>query len=446
MAEKVQDQWWQAPPAAGPIDWELRIPGSKSMTNRALVLAALADGPSVIHDALISRDTELMMQALEQLGTKITRTATSHGTPSTTIKVEPGRFTGGSVHTGLAGTIMRFLPPVAALADGTVFFDGDPEARVRPMSTTLEALRDLGVAVTGDSLPFTIVGTGAVTGGEVSIDASASSQFVSGLMLAGCRFRDGLTITHTGNKLPSLPHIELTVDMLQHAGISVTRTAPNQWHVAPGVPRACIWRIEPDLSNATPFLAAAAVTGGRVRIHDWPMKTAQPGDAIRDILMDMGCEVEFIAVGDGHALEIHGPHPGELRGLDLDLSDIGELTPTLAALAAVANSPSELHGIAHLRGHETDRLAALTAELNNVGVDCRELPDGLAIRPRPLRAGKWRSYADHRMATAGAILGLLTPIKVENIATTAKTLPGFATMWEDMVHHAAEPESGVTSG
>lgn len=420
---------WPAPAASGPINWTQHIPGSKSITNRAYILAALADYPSVIENALHSRDTDLMAQALRSVGVTIRDTDGA-------IHVEPGQLHGGEVECGLAGTIMRFVPPVAALADGTVVFDGDPQARVRPMSTILDALRTLGVAVEGDSLPFTVHGDGVPEGGVVEIDASGSSQFVSGLLLAAPRFRKGVTVRHTGGKLPSMPHIEMTVAMLRQAGVVVDES-PNEWKVHPGPIQGRTWRIDPDLSNATPFLAAAAVTGGTVRVRDWPVETTQPGDAIRGILERMGCRVELIAAetGPGHDLEVTGPEDGQLRGLRLDMSDIGELTPTVAALAALASTESELLGIAHLRGHETDRLAALSTEINRIGGDCTELTDGLRIVPAPLGGGVWHSYADHRMATAGAIIGLVVPgVEVEDIQTTSKTMPGFEHMWADMVH------------
>ncbi|RSZ61845.1 3-phosphoshikimate 1-carboxyvinyltransferase [Corynebacterium hylobatis] len=420
---------WPAPTAHGPIRWTQHIPGSKSITNRAYILTALADYPSVIENALRSRDTDLMADALRTLGVGIRDT--SEG-----VRVEPGPLHGGEVECGLAGTVMRFVPPLAALATGTVVFDGDPQARVRPMNTILDALRTLGVEITGDTLPFTVEGGGTPAGGTVEIDASGSSQFVSGLLLVAPRFAEGITVRHTGPKLPSLPHIEMTVAMLRRAGVRVD-VSENTWKVHPGPVQGRTWHVEPDLSNATPFLAAAAVTGGTVCIPHWPLDTTQPGDVIRDILERMGCEVELIAAeqGPGHDLRVTGPDSGQLKGIHLDMSDIGELTPTVAALAALATTPSELTGIAHLRGHETDRLAALSTEINKLGGNCRELHDGLLITPTDLHGGVWHSYADHRMATAGAIIGLAVEgVEVEDVQTTAKTLPGFEHMWEDMVH------------
>lgn len=401
--------------------WTQRIPGSKSMTNRALILAALADGPSTLLGALRSRDTDLMMSALQNLGAEL-------DIDGSTIHVHPRPLHGGDVDCGLAGTVMRFVPPVAALARGNTHFDGDAQARVRPMDTILNALRDLGVAVIGERLPFSISG-GQPAGGVVTIDASASSQFVSGLLLAGARYTNGLCVRHEGRRIPSTPHIDMTVEMLRAAGVTV-RTGDAEWSVSPGPIHGRTWQIEPDLSNATPFLAAAAVTGGTVRIPDWPSRTTQPGDAFRGILEQMGC---LVTLSTG-TLAVTGPDK-PLQGVTLDLGDIGELTPTIAALAALAEGDSRLTGIAHLRGHETDRLAALAREINNLGGSCIELPDGLHISPRPLRGGIWCSYADHRIATAGAILGLRVPgMQIENVETTDKTLPGFAQMWGDMAN------------
>lgn len=421
---------WPAPTPASPIIHTVAVPGSKSMTNRAYILAALADGQSTITGALRSRDTDLMEAALAEMGVGFTHR-------DGVIEVVPGELTGAKVDCGLAGTVMRFLPPVAAFAQGPVLFDGDEYARKRPITTILDALRELGVAVAGDTLPFTVHGRGAAEGGEVAIDASGSSQFVSGLLLSAARFERGVTVRNTAGTLPSMPHIEMTVAMLAEAGVRVeSRTADGgqSWRVEPQRIAPAHFAIEPDLSNATPFLAAAAVTGGVVRVPGWPVDTSQPGDVIRHILERMGARVELCADGAGYALEVEGPVPGTLRGIRLDMSDIGELTPTVAALATQATTVTELTGIAHLRGHETDRLAALTREINNLGGRCEELADGLRIHPAALHGGTWRSYDDHRMATAGAIIGLTTPgVEVENIATTAKTLPDFEAMWAEMV-------------
>jgi 3-phosphoshikimate 1-carboxyvinyltransferase len=412
---------WPAPRAAGPVSATVSLPGSKSLTNRALVLAALSDGPSVVRRALRSRDTELMAQALTVLGASVDISGDDW-------QVIPGPITGpATVDCGLAGTVMRFVPPVAALARGNVVFDGDPHARTRPMGEVLEALRGLGVVIEDEgrgALPFTVLGSGRVPGGTVTIDASASSQFISALLLAGARYDHGVDVRHDGKPVPSLPHIEMTVQQLRLHSVEVDDTDANRWRVLPGTIRAVDVDIEPDLSNAAPFLAAAVVAGGEVTVRDWPVHTTQAGDALREILTLMGADVELTDAG----LTVRGT--GTIHGVDLDLHDIGELTPAIAALCLLADSPSHLRGVAHIRGHETDRIAALSQEFTKLGGHVEETEDGLSIRPAPLHGGVFSTYADHRMAHAGVIIGLaVDEVLVENIATTSKTFPGFADAW-----------------
>ncbi|MFD1721732.1 3-phosphoshikimate 1-carboxyvinyltransferase [Amnibacterium endophyticum] len=432
-AYSAPDGLWRAPVAPGPLDARVRLPGSKSLTNRELVLSALATGPSRLVRPLAARDTDLMVAALRALGARIEPDGED-------LVVEPGPLRGGTaVDVGLAGTLMRFLPPVAALADGAVRFDGDERARERPMATTIRALRDLGVPVDDDgrdALPFAVGGAGGVRGGAVRIDASASSQFVSGLLLAGARYDDGLVVEHRGQRLPSVPHVEMTLDVLRRRGVTVDAEvagATGRWTVAPGAIAGRDVVIEPDLSNAAPFLAAALVAGGRVSVPDWPSTTTQVGDRLRDWLAAFGGEVAL----HGGSLAVEGPGVahGPLHPVDLDLSEGGELAPTLVGLAAFADGTSTFHGIGHLRGHETDRLAALVAELGNVGVAAEETEDGIVVRGGSPAAGRpWRSHADHRMATTGALIGLAVPgVEVEDVASTAKTLPGFTELWARML-------------
>ena len=417
---------WPAPRPDGPVERVVSLPGSKSLTNRALLLAAIADGPSVVRRPLLSRDTLLMASALTSLGTRV------EDTPDGDWSVTPGAFDRDAVvDCGLAGTVMRFVPPVAGLGTALVSFDGDPHMRLRPIGQVLSALRDLGVSIQGDSLPFSIHGLGSVPGGTVTIDASASSQFVSALLLAGARYDTGVDVRHVGKPVPSLPHIEMTVQMLRQHGVEVDDGDANRWAVAPGPVKAVDHDIEPDLSNAAPFLALAAATGGRVTVTDWPTTTTQPGDQLREILALMGCEVDL---GDD-GLTVTGPD--RLTGVDLDLHDVGELTPAIAALCALADSPSHLRGVAHIRGHETDRITALATELGRLGADVTERDDGLSITPAPLHGGVFHTYADHRMAHAGVILGLAVDgVLVEDVATTAKTFPDFAGAWSLAVHGA----------
>jgi len=431
---KVMDSGrWRAPAAHGPVRATLRLPGSKSITNRALILAALSDSPSVVRGALQARDTALAAEALRALG---------HGMQSrgTDVEVAPGSLAPGtavSVGVGNAGTVMRFLPAVAALTPAAVAFDGDPRARQRPVGALLSALRALGVSIDDGgrgALPFTVHGTGSVPGGPVTLDASESSQLVSGLLLAAPRFTEGVEVRHSGPPVPSLPHIEMTVRMLRGAGAHVEVGAgerPDSWVVRPGRLNLGDFTVEPDLSNAGPFLAAALVTGGSVTIRDWPAESLQAADAILDVITGMGGSV---ARGDS-GLTVTGPEV--VNGIDADLRDIPELCLPLTSVAALASGPSTFTGVGHTRSQETDRLAAIAKEINALGGDVSELPDGLSVTPRPLRVPAdhaFDSYDDHRMVMAAAVLGLGVPgIEVLNAATVGKTFPDFTTLWEGVI-------------
>ncbi|HXR68612.1 MAG TPA: 3-phosphoshikimate 1-carboxyvinyltransferase [Dermatophilaceae bacterium] len=425
---------WLSPHTTGPVIATVALPGSKSLTNRYLVLAALADGTSRLRAPLRSRDTLLMAAGLRCLGATITDLpdSSSNDTDCDDWMVTSASLSGAaSVDCGLAGTVMRFLPPVAALADGPVAFYGDSHASSRPMAQVIDSLRALGARIEDDgrgTLPFTVHGTGRMPGGPVTLDASASSQFISALLLAGPRFEQGVTVRHEGTPVPSEPHITMTVEVLRDCGVVVDDSEANTWRVEPSQIRPLDVEVEPDLSNAAAFLAAAVVTGGTVRVPGWPESTNQGGDAIRDIFDAMGADVLLERSG----LTVTGN--GRISGLDVDLHDAGELTPVVVAVAALADSPSRIRGIAHLRGHESDRLAALAAEINALGGSVKETGDGLRVTPKPLRGGLFHTYDDHRMAMAGAVLGLRVPgVVIENVETTAKTLPGFADRWGRMV-------------
>ena len=444
-----QGRTWPSPTADGPVSARVRLPASKSITNRALVLAALSDGPAVIANPLRARDTMLAAAALRALGTAIL----DEGHESRTVwRVTPGQPAPGSavsVDVGNAGTVMRFLPGLAALTSAVVSFDGDTRARQRPVGPILAALRQLGAHIEDGgraAVPFTVHGRGAVRGGTVVLDASGSSQLVSGLLLSAPRFDEGIEIRHEGPPVPSAPHIAMTVRMLRAAGADVAELRsgepgpgasspggrPEAWRVRPGRLDLGAVTVEPDLSNAGPFLAAALVTGGTVTIGDWPQDSLQAAGAILDALTRMGARCEVGADG----LTITGT--GRIRGITADLRDVSELAPVLTAAAAVAESPSVFTGLAHTRTHETDRLAALAKEINALGGDITELPDGLQIRPRPLRAGAadgpFGSYDDHRMVMAAAVLGLAVPgIQVAGADTVAKTFPDFMDVWTAML-------------
>jgi 3-phosphoshikimate 1-carboxyvinyltransferase len=431
---------WPAPRATGPVDAVVAVPGSKSVTNRALVLAALADGPSTIRRPLRARDTRLMAAALAALGVRVTDSGEDW-------RVEPGVLRGpAAIDVGLAGTVLRFVPPVAALAIGRVDFDGDPRARERPMGPLLTALRALGAAVDDDgrgALPFTLHGAGGLPGGAVVIDASSSSQFVSALLLAAPRYDQGLVLRHAGPPVPSGPQLAMTAQMLRDAGAEVDEASTadgREWTVKPGQLAARDVPVAPDLSTAAPFVAAALATGGRVRVPGWPRRSSQPGDLLPDLLTRMGGRCEL----DGDGLTVTGGD--RILGLDADLADGTELVPVLVALAALASTPSTLRGIGHMRGHETDRLAALAREIGGLGGAVTETADGLRIEPRPLHGGVFGTYHDHRLAMAAAVLGLAVPgVQIEDVATTGKTAPDFPARWLAMLGadpggHSAGPD------
>ena len=420
---------WPAPfRGRKPISSQVSIPGSKSVTNRALILAAQATSPSIIRKPLISRDSELMSAGLVALGVGIHDEGDNQS-----WKITPEPLKGPAhIDVGNAGTVMRFLPPLAALAKGEIAFDGDPRSYERPIGPVIKALEELGIEIDHQgrySLPMVIRGTGVIPGGKLTIDASKSSQFLSALLLVGPSMANGITVTHNGSSLPSMPHIDMTVQMLRDFGAEVdVDKAAQSWSVKAGTLKGQDLVIEPDLSNAAPFLSIAMVCGGSITITDWPQKTTQPGDYLREIFTKMGARVALNAGG----LTLTGS--GSIHGIDIDLHDVGELTPSIAALAALADSPSHLRGIGHLRMHETDRLAALTREINALGGNVVEEETALHITPAPLHGGTFHTYEDHRLATAGAVIGLVTPdVLIENVATTRKTLPDFPGLWESLV-------------
>jgi 3-phosphoshikimate 1-carboxyvinyltransferase len=385
-----------------------------------------------------------MVEALRALGATITPVE-SDGVFGPDFLVEPlpktPAATRAMIDCGLAGTVMRFIPPVAALVPGTIHLDGDLGARRRPMQTTLDALTQLGVTVEKEGpggLPFTMTPPAVLTGESVTIDASLSSQFVSGLLLAAPRMPRGLTITHTGDSLPSLPHIDMTIASLRARGVVVESPKPGVWRVEPGDINPIDVTIEPDLSNAAPFLAAALISGGEVTLEGWPQRTTQVGRHVPELLERFGAEVHYGTTSvtvSGGAGWVNGT---QLPGVDLDLSHAGELAPTFIALSALASGPSTFRGIGHLRGHETDRLSALVSNIQALGGNARELPDGIEVTPAPLDGGAWAAFEDHRMATSGALLGLgVRGIVVDDIACTSKTLPEFVELWSALVESPA---------
>lgn len=409
----------------------ITIPGSKSVTNRALILAALADSPTNLRKPLHSRDSALMIGGLRALGIGIEEADNGD------LTIIPAPLFGpAQIDVGNAGTVMRFLPPVAAMAKGILHFDGDPRSHERPLGPVIAALETLGVSIEHGgrySLPMTMNANGQLEGGTVDVDASASSQFISALLLVAPATKKGITVRHIGRTLPSIPHIDMTVHMLQDVGVKVDVIDNKEWRVLPTTMHGRGITIEPDLSNAAPFLGAAMICGGSVSINDWPQSTTQPGDQLRQILSDMGAQLSLTS----DALTLTSD--GTIHGIDVDMHDVGELAPSIAALAVLADSPSYLRGIGHLRLHETDRLAAIAHEVNALGGNVVEEDTALRINPTPLHAGIFHTYEDHRLATAGAMIGLrIKGIEVENIETTKKTITDFPALWNDLLTQGAK--------
>lgn len=447
------DGFWAAPKLRYALDREVIIPGSKSATARALVVAALADGPSSITGGLDARDTLLMREGLRALGVRIhtsfhpdpqadaTFGAGVEHAPLTSAvwRVNPPRefVSSGDIDCGLAGTVLRFVTPIAAMARGTTRIHGDEAMAARPIRPLLDALVDIGAGIPDDAhaVPFTVTGRPDLPGGPVRIDSSSSSQFISGLLLSAARFRDGLDLRHVGPTLPSLPHIQMTVDVLREHGVVIDQPDEYRWVVAPGPIRAGDIAIEPDLSTAAPFLCAAVITDGTVRVPHWPVSTNQPGELLLPLLEQVGARVELLPEPGSRTgtMKVSGPGHWDLPGFDVDLSDASELTPVVSVLAALANSPSRIRGVGHIRGHETDRLQALEDNFRALGADVRQTEDGLEFVPAVLHGGPWGAYADHRLAQAGALLGLVVSgVMIDDIACTSKTMPSFPAAWQSL--------------
>lgn len=449
----MSTQTWAAPTAFAPLAGRVEVPGSKSMANRALVLAGLANGPSQISGLPTSRDTSLMIDALTGLGVAI-ESRPEPGRASITVDVYPPNMWrgGGDIDAGLAGTVMRFVPPLALLANQPTHFHGDARASWRPMGPLLDALGQLGANVENDNgkparaLPFKLTpppGWATLPDssktpaqmGPITIDASASSQFVSGLLLAATHYPGGLDLRHIGDAVPSRPHIDMTIAMLADRGVHVAEPEPNHWLVPAQMPRAKATAIEPDLTNAAVFLAGAAVAEGWAEVANWPTNSTQPGAMVADIIVAFG---GWAKRGNG-VLRVGADRP--LRAVDIDLSACGELTPVVAGLAAVANGVSRLSGIGHIRGHETDRLAAIADALGAVGVTVEIDSDDLVIfGGQPRHPGLVEARGDHRLVHLGALLGLVTPgVIIDDVAAVAKTMPDFTSRWAGFLQ--SEPAS-----
>lgn len=454
LNEKDANNLWKAPFSNNAINALVSVPGSKSLSNRYLILAAIGKKPVVLKGLLRSRDTELMINALSVFGV-CCKSLSSDGTTVCVIPPKNGVFSVDDcavVNCGLAGTVMRFVTALALFANKSVKFDGDEQAYARPMKPVLDGLEQLGAKIVYHGevgfLPFSVIppknlesygvnsAQNSCNNRVICIDSSLSSQFISALLLIASRIPKGLQIEHIGSKLPSMPHIQMTMEDVRKAGGVVDMPESGVWRVKEHdliLPDEVV--VEPDLSNAAPFIGAALIAGGCVKIPNWPLKTTQPGGLLPGILEQMGAKIVFEhSSADSSTLCVTGS--GKIHAIkSLDLAAAGEVAPSIAAILAFADGVSELHGIAHLRGHETNRLAAIVAELNRVGIGADELEDGIRIIPSQNMHGEvMETYADHRMATFASMLGLrISNISVKNIATTRKTLPDFRAMWNNML-------------
>ena len=431
---------WCAPRLRSPIHAKVSIPGSKSQTARALYLAAIGRQPCVIEGVLRSRDTDLFAQALRTLGAQIHMMGDSRAqiTPISSDSFSSERV----IDCGLAGTVMRFLPPLAALSSTPTRFNGDEQAYARPLAPLLDVLESLGAALTyhGEKghLPFTISGPLKPPSSPITVDASASSQFFSAMLLVAPLI--GGAIIRSDAPLISLPHIEMTLNMMHEAGLSWTQLGDREWRVDAGAPTASEIAIEPDLSNAGPFLCAGILSAGSVTIPNWPLASTQPGAQWPSLFNEMGIETSLETNEMGSSgLTVRGGGPGSFPGIERDMSTMGEMVPTLAALLLFASTPSTLTGIAHLRGHETDRLDAIAQSVTALGGLIEQIPDGLRITPASLHCAPLRSFADHRMATFAAIVGLVVDgVSLDDISCTSKTLPEFESMWARMCEGSSD--------
>jgi 3-phosphoshikimate 1-carboxyvinyltransferase len=403
-------------PLDAPPDADIDLPGSKSITNRALVAAALADGRSRLEGVLFADDTEAMLDSLTRLGVGL---AIDRAAAAVTVDGCGGRLPVGplTVDARLSGTTSRFLLPLLALGAGPYVLDGGAPLRRRPMGPSIEAVRRLGATVDDGAdrghLPVTVAGPAA--GGTVALSGDVSSQFLSGLLLAGPRFEHGVSVELTTG-LVSRPYVAMTAGVMRAFGATVT----GEWSVAPTGYRAATYAIEPDASAATYFLAAAAICGGRVRVAGLHRNALQGDVAFADVLGRMGADVRWA----DDAVEVRGT--GALHGIDVDLGDLSDTAQTLAAVAVFADSPTRVTGIGFIRGKETDRIAAVVHELRRCGVEASEEPDGFVLHPGTPHPAVVQTYDDHRMAMSFALLGLRVPgIEIADPGCVAKTFPGY---------------------
>ena len=406
-------------PVSGPLDAEIVVPGSKSLTNRALVLAALAEGTSTLRGALVADDTLAMAGAMSSLGARVVLDPELCTVAGIGGRLAPGPL---EIDARLSGTTARFVLPVLALGEGPYVLDGDQPLRDRPLGPSIEALRRLGADVDDSDRPGhlpVVVRAGTGRGDGVGVDGSLSSQFTSGLLLAAAAMPEGLAVELIG-PVVSRPYLDMTLAVLRDFGVDAGTDGERRLWVRPGGLRATDHRIEPDASSASYFLAAAAVCGGRVRVPDLGTSSLQGDARFADVLRAMGAVVDRGPAGT----EVRGT--GRLQGIDIDLTDMPDMAQTVAAVAVFADGPTTVRGVEVIRGHETDRIAAVVAELRRCGLDADEHPDGFTVHPGTPRATRVETYRDHRMAMSFAVVGLAASgIEIADPGCVAKTFPDF---------------------
>lgn len=423
-------------PVQRPVDRTVRLPGSKSLTNRALLAAALARGESTLHGILLAEDTRLMIDALEALGLAVA--VDPHGgdeRPRARVVGRGGYFpnTDASLYCGNAGTVLRFFAAACAAAQGDFRLDGSARMRQRPLGDLVSALIDLGASINYEQqagfCPLRIHGRG-LRGGPVTLHNPQSSQFVSAILLAAPRALRDVLIEITGN-LPSRPYVAMTLHVMEAFGISVLAEGDRRFIVPEGQTyRACEYEIEPDASAASYFFAAAALTGGRVTVEGLGRSSRQGDTGFVRTLESMGCRIEQ----DENQTTVFGPPVGGLRGVDVDLGDMPDTAPTLAVLAAFAGGPTRIRNVSNLRIKESDRLAALATELGRMNVATELLPDGIVIQPDGIpHAARIATYDDHRIAMSFALAGLrLDGMAIADPDCVVKTFPGFFDEWAQL--------------
>ena len=417
-------------PLSAPLDATIRVPGSKSITNRALVAAALANGTSTLTGVLAADDTEAMLDSLQRLGIDVTidRSTATVTVIGTGGEVPPGPI---DLDARMSGTTARFLAPILAWGPGPYRLDGAEQMRARPMGDGFDALTRLGARIESTDqpghLPATITAAAPERTNEVRLRADASSQFVSGLLLSAPLRPNGLVVRLDG-EIVSRPYLDLTVQVMASFGVTVERPDDRSFLVLPGPYQACEYAIEPDASAASYFFAAPVIAGGRVRVVGLGRSAMQGDVAFVDLLEQMGAEVER---GDDH-IEVRS-NPAGLRGVTADLADFSDTAQTLAAAAVFADGPTTVTGIGFIRRKETDRVAAVVAELHRCGIDATEDADGFTIVPGTPSPATIRTYDDHRMAMSFALLGLRVPgIEIDDPGCVAKTFPGFWDVFESL--------------